>query len=156
MKRKLTYIALAGTLVLGAVSTASALEIQQNLRNQDTNTQTTTQQQRDAANAVRNRVSGTRTSGRRTATTVRTEAGETAPFVFGSTTTVDRPTRRQAAATNASSDRRALNVQIRTVQREYMNLRRANDPRAEQVRLDLERLKARQQQMNRSARSQSR
>lgn len=152
MKRKLTYIALAGTLVLGAATTASALEIQQNLRNQDTNTQTTTQQQRDAANAVRNRVAGR--TGRRTATTVRTEAGETAPFVFGSTTTVDRPGARQTATNARASERRTLNVQIRNVQRQYMNLRRAGDPRAESVRLELERLKAQQQQLNRGARAQ--
>lgn len=134
MKRKLTTLALAGTLVLGAASSASALEIQQNLRNQDTRTQDTQ----------------TQTSGSRRPATVQTQRGETAPFVFGTTTTVDSP--RQTATSERQNERRTLNVQIRNVQRQYLNLRRAGDPRAEQYRLELERLKARQQQLNRSVR----
>lgn len=131
MKTKLTTLALAGTLVLATASTASALTLQQNLRNDDTQTQTRT-----------------RTN---TPVTARTEQGETAPFIFGSTTTVDRATSRQPAVDARQSQRRSLNVQIRTVQRQYLNLKRAGNLRAaEPYRVELERLNAQKRTLNRT------
>ncbi|HYK04428.1 MAG TPA: hypothetical protein VE974_21940 [Thermoanaerobaculia bacterium] len=132
MKQKLTTLALAGTLVLATASTASALTLQQNLRNDDTQTQTRT--------------------GTNAPATVRTPQGETAPFIFGSTTTVERATSRPAAVTARQSERRALNVQIRNVQRQYLNLKRTGNLRAaEPYRVELERLKAQQRTLNRTA-----
>lgn len=137
MKSTFTTLALA-TLVLGAASTASAYTpLQQDLRNDDAQIQTTTRARTQ--------------SGTRTPVTVRTDAGETAPFVFGSTTTVDRPNRsRQTVQSTEQTERRALNVQIRTAQRHYLNLRRAGDARADLARVELERLKARKLELNRS------
>jgi hypothetical protein len=134
MKTKLTTLALAGTLVLATASTASALTVQQNLRNDDTQAQTQ---------------SRTRTTA---PVTARTDQGETAPFIFGSTTTVDRATTsRQPAANARQAERRALNVQIRTVQRQYLNLRRAgNTSAAEPYRLELARLNAQKRALNRT------
>ncbi|MEA2464857.1 MAG: hypothetical protein QOJ98_2604 [Acidobacteriota bacterium] len=129
MKQKLTTLALAGTLVLATASTASALTLQQNLRNDDT--QPRTQPQTNAP------------------ATVRTDQGETAPFIFGSTTTVERATSRPAEVTARQSERRTLNVQIRNVQRQYLNLKRAgNLSAAEPYRVQLERLKAQQRTLN--------
>jgi hypothetical protein len=134
MKQKLTTLALAGTLVLATATTASALTLQQNLRNDDTQTQTWTRTRENAP------------------VTARTDAGETAPFIFGSTTTVDRATSRQTATDARQADRRALNVQIRTVQRQYLNLKRAgNLSAAEPYRIQLERLKAQKRNLNRTA-----
>jgi hypothetical protein len=137
MKSKLTTLALAGTLVLATATTASAYTLeQQNLRNDDTQTQVRTQTP----------------AGRNTPATVRTDRGETAPFIFGSTTTVERATSRPAAVTARVSERRALNVQIRNVQRQYLNLKRAGNLRAaEPYRVELERLKAQQRTFNRTA-----
>jgi hypothetical protein len=130
MKKKLSKLALAGTLILGAAATASAYPVQQNLRNANT----------QAA-----------PSGSTAPAQVRTPQGDTAPFVFGSTTTVDRGTsRRPASVSRRDAERRALKVQIRTAQRQYLSLRRAGDPRAEQYRLEMERLKARERQLNRT------
>jgi hypothetical protein len=130
MKSKLTTFALAGALVLATASTASALTLQQNLRNDDTQPRT----QRNAP------------------ATTRTDQGETAPFIFGSTTTVERATSRPAAVTARQSERRALNVQIRNAQRQYLNLKRAgNLSAAEPYRVELERLKAQQRTLNRTA-----
>jgi hypothetical protein len=137
MKQKLTTLALAGTLVLATATTASAYTLQElNLRNDDTQTQVRTQTP----------------TGRNAPATVRTDRGETAPFIFGSTTTVDRATSRPAAVTARVSERRALNVQIRNVQRQYLNLKRAGNLRAaEPYRVELERLKAQQRTFNRTA-----
>lgn len=130
MKSKLTTLALAGTLVLATASTASALTLQQNLRNDDAQPRTQT-----TAPA-----------------TARTDQGETAPFIFGSTTTVERATSRPVAVNARQAERRALNVQIRTVQRQYMSLKRAGKLRAaEPYRVELERLKAQQRSFNRAA-----
>ena len=63
--------------------------------------------------------------------------GETAPNVFGSTTS--HPS---ANASARAEGRRSLNAQIRTLQRQYLNAVRTNDPRAEQYRVELERLRA--------------
>jgi len=138
MKSKLTTLALAGTLVLATAATASAYTLeQQNLRNDDTQTQVRTQ---------------TPAAGRNAPATVRTDRGETAPFIFGSTTTVDRATSRPTAVTARVSERRALNVQIRNVQRQYLNLKRAGNLRAaEPYRVELERLKVQQRTFNRTA-----
>ncbi|MDQ3282014.1 MAG: hypothetical protein M3Q69_11445 [Acidobacteriota bacterium] len=60
--------------------------------------------------------------------------GATAPNVFGSTTSTP-------SNANTPADR-ALTAQIRTLQRQYRAAVRAHDPRAEQYRVELERLKA--------------
>lgn len=134
MNKKLTTFAIAGALVLGTATTASAYTVQQNLRNNDTQT-TAPQQQR----------------GTRAPATVRTDAGETSPFVFGSTTKVARATARQTAVDARQAQRRALNVQIRTVQRQYLSLTRAgNLSAAEPYRVELARLKAQQRTLNAS------
>ncbi|HEX8618194.1 MAG TPA: hypothetical protein VF911_11465 [Thermoanaerobaculia bacterium] len=134
MNKKLTTLALAGTLI--AAATASAYPVQQNLRNANT----------QAA-----------PSGSTAPAQVRTQQGDTAPFVFGSTTTVDRGTTpRRSAASARNAERRSLQVQIRDAQRQYLTLRRAGDPRAEQYRLEMERLKQRERQLNRSGAARTR
>lgn len=134
MNKKLTTFAIAGALVLGTATTASAYTVQQNLRNSDTQATATPQQR-----------------GTRAPVTVRTDVGETAPFVFGSTTTVPRATARQTAVDARQAHRRALNVQIRNVQRQYLSLKRAgNLSAAEPYRVELARLKAQQRTLNSS------
>ena len=80
-------------------------------------------------------------------------SGETAPNVFGSTTTYGNANARPTAVTQRQTQRRALNVQIRTVQRQYLNAKRAGDPRAAQLKVELDRLKAQQHELNRIARN---
>lgn len=88
-----------------------------------------------------------------TASALEVRDTQTAPNVFGSTTTYDHPTTRPAAVSQRQAYRRALNVRIRTVQRQYLNGRRAGDPRAAQWKVELDRLKAEKRTLNRSIRA---
>ena len=66
----------------------------------------------------------------------------TSAFALNTTGRITDTTRASQTSANESAARRALREDIRAKQSEYKELRRTNDPRAEQSRRELESLKS--------------